>query len=79
MHEEPTIDEILREPIVLSLMAADGVGRLELETLMRRGSGFHRAIKRQPVAEAPISFPAGHHCAGLRTRTTAPTNMHREY
>ena len=35
-HEEPTLDEILSDPVIEAVMAADGVDPGEVETLVRR-------------------------------------------
>ena len=33
--DEPTLDDLLSEPIILALMEADGVTRYDLETMLR--------------------------------------------
>jgi hypothetical protein len=35
-HEEPTLDEMLSDPVIEAVMAADGVDPGEVETLVRR-------------------------------------------
>ena len=35
-HEEPTLDELLSDPVIEAVMDADGVEPAEVETLMRR-------------------------------------------
>jgi|tagenome__1003787_1003787.scaffolds.fasta_scaffold20117898_2 hypothetical protein len=35
-HEEPTLDEMLSDPVIEAVMAADGVDAGDVETLVRR-------------------------------------------
>lgn len=35
-HGEPTLDEILSDPVIEAVMAADGVDPNEIETLLHR-------------------------------------------
>ncbi|MEA3026953.1 MAG: hypothetical protein QOF91_2238 [Alphaproteobacteria bacterium] len=35
-HDEPTLDEILSDPVIEAVMEADGVDPGEVETLVRR-------------------------------------------
>ena len=35
-HEEPTLDEMLSDPVIEAVMEADGVDPGEVETLLRR-------------------------------------------
>jgi hypothetical protein len=44
-HREPTLEEILSEPIFRAVMEADGVNPHELETMLRQVAGFSRAVR----------------------------------
>jgi hypothetical protein len=61
---EPSIEEMLREPIVRAFMAADGVRANELEALFRSVAKRLRASRSS--APIPESF-------GLRNPETTPT------
>ena len=44
-HCEPTLEEILSEPIFRAVMEADGVNPHELETMLRQVAAFSRAVR----------------------------------
>jgi hypothetical protein len=44
-HCEPTLEEILSEPIFRAVMEADGVNPQELETMLRQVAAFSRAVR----------------------------------
>jgi hypothetical protein len=44
-HREPTLDEILSDPIFTAMMDADGVNAQELEAMLREGAAFSRAVR----------------------------------
>jgi hypothetical protein len=44
---EPTLDEVLSDPMVMEVMASDGVDPTELETALVEIAGDIRARKRQ--------------------------------
>ncbi|KAB0677170.1 hypothetical protein [Aureimonas leprariae] len=48
-NDEPTIDEIMRDPTVRALMRADRVDVVKFEAKLR---GFARSIRRTPSAAA---------------------------
>ena len=47
---EPSLEEILSDPIVISLMEADGVDREKLVTMLRGIAAKNRARSRQARA-----------------------------
>jgi hypothetical protein len=48
---EPTLEEILSEPIVRAVMAADGVEQHELTAMLRRVARMRReAAQHRPLA-----------------------------
>lgn len=51
-HEQPTLEEMLDEPIVQLLMARDGVARAEIETLVER-------LRLLQAPCRPFGLPAG--------------------
>lgn len=55
-HEQPTLAEMLDEPIVQLLMARDGVARAEIETLVER-------LRLAQAPCRPVGLPAG--CAAF--------------
>jgi hypothetical protein len=51
---EPTLDEVLSDPMVMEVMASDGVDPTELETALVEIAGDIRARKRQiPARKLP--------------------------
>jgi hypothetical protein len=44
-HREPTIEEILSDPIFVALMQADGVDARELEGVLREVASVSRAVR----------------------------------
>jgi hypothetical protein len=51
---EPTLDEVLSDPLVMEVMASDGVDRTELETALVEIAGDIRARKgRIPARRVP--------------------------
>jgi hypothetical protein len=51
---EPTLDEVLSDPLVMEVMASDGVDPTELETALVEIAGDIRARKRRiPARRAP--------------------------
>ena len=44
--EEPTLDELLSEPIIRAVMDADGVDRSELEAMLWRSARAYARTKR---------------------------------
>jgi hypothetical protein len=55
-HREPTLTEILSDPIVRALMEADGINPQELEPTLREVLSCNRTepsvIKRPPQSQA---------------------------
>ena len=45
-HREPTLNEILSDPVVRAVMEADGVNRHELEVMLRRVAQRLRIARR---------------------------------
>ena len=45
-HCEPTLEEILSEPIFRAVMEADGVNPHELETMLRQVAAFSRTVRK---------------------------------
>ena len=50
---EPTLDDILADPIVVALMRADGVDAYELAAMLSRVGG-HRSVTRSREPFAPV-------------------------
>lgn len=44
-HREPTLEEILSDPIFRAVMDADGVNPQELEAMLREVAAFSRAVR----------------------------------
>jgi hypothetical protein len=44
-HREPTLEEILSEPIIRAVMEADGVDRQELEAMLRQAGRNSRPVQ----------------------------------
>ncbi len=44
-HSEPTLEEILSDPIFKAMMDADGVNPQELEAMLREVAAFSRAVR----------------------------------
>ena len=44
-HREPTLEEILSEPIIRAVMEADGVDRQELEAMLRQAGRNSRPMR----------------------------------
>jgi hypothetical protein len=44
-HHEPTLEEILSEPIFRAVMDADGVDPRELEAMLRQVAAVSRAVR----------------------------------
>jgi hypothetical protein len=50
-YPEPTLEEILSDPIVEALMEADGINRFELEAMLTAVSQTLHGVPLQPSAE----------------------------
>jgi hypothetical protein len=62
-HREPTLEELLADPIIAAVMKADGVDPYELETLLWQISGLRmkdsdRESERRPMRTDGMA-PAG--------------------
>jgi hypothetical protein len=51
-HREPTLEDILAEPIVGAIMEADRVDRLELAAMLGRVARVRRAANAAPPAQS---------------------------
>src|ERR1700739_1445653 len=67
-YAEPTLSELLSDPIIKAVMTADGVDPREIEGLMRRVMGHCNEQARGTRDNASDPPVAGHGCDSARSR-----------
>jgi hypothetical protein len=71
---EPTLDEILAEPIVRATMARDGITEVQIRQLMKRANTQPPATKHQWITLSPDDDPDDPppRSPGIIAKTTPP-------